>query len=336
MILRRSHVAFVALFFAGVNVAGATGYRLIEGWSWSDCMYMTIITISAVGFDEVHPLSEAGRVWTSLVLAGGLTGLGMWFAVVTAGMVRMDLGNNYAKRRKMKRINNLKNHVIVCGGGRMGMQMVRELDASGQAFVVIDRDSEAERAVRSASPEALVIADNATRDQVLVRAGIERAKGLVTCLSADADNLYLCLSARHLNPDLVVVARADDQSAVRKMYRAGANHVVSPNVTSAVWAASVLLRPAVAAILDITQPGSHLGRHVDIATVGRESPLVGQTLAEARIPDKAGLVVIGLRRAGGDENLELNPSASAVLGAGDDLIVMGDDRQVARLRAYVG
>ena len=335
MIFRRSQVFLVLLFFVGLTAVGATGYRWIEGWSWGDCIYMTVITISAVGFHEVRPLSDAGRYWTTFVLGGGLTGLGMWFAVVTASMVRMDLGN-YARRRNMKRIKKLEGHVVVCGGGRMGIQLVRQLDASGQAFVVIDRDPEAKRAICAASSDAIVVTDNATDDKVLLRAGIERARGLVTCLSADADNLYLCLSARHLNSELVVVARADGQSAVRKMYRAGADHVVSPNHTSAVWAASILVRPAVAAVLDVAQPGSHLGRQVDVATVGRDSPLVGRTLAEANIPDQSGLVVIGLRRADGGGSVELNPPASAVLEAGDDLIVMGDDRQVTTLRSYVG
>lgn len=162
----------------------------------------------------------------------------------------------------MKRIRKLENHVVVCGGGRMRTQLVCELEASGQEFVVVDRNPEVERAIRAVPPEAIVIADNATRDEVLLRAGIERTTGLVTCLSADADNLHLCLSARHLNSDLVVVARVEGQSAVRKMCRAGTDHVVSPDHTSAVWAASILVRPAVAAVVDVAQQVATLRSYV--------------------------------------------------------------------------
>ena len=336
MIFRRSEVLFVVLFFVALIAGGAVGYRWIEGWTWDDALYMTVITITAVGFHEVHALSNEGRYWTTFMLAGGITGLGMWFALVTASIVRMDLGNNYTRRKTMKRLKRIRDHIIVCGGGRMGLQVVHELENAGQDFVVIDWDEEAAEALRRISPDVLIVPDDATRDRVLRTAGVERAKGLVTCLSADADNLYVCLSAHHLNPELVIVARAEGKPATAKMYRAGANHVVSPNVTGAVWVASVLVRPSVASILDVTAPGQHLSRRVDHATIGTDSALVGKTLGEAGIQNETGLLVIAIRKHHSTaDDVRFNPDAATELGAGDDVIVLGNDEQIRHLRSFV-
>ena len=336
MIFRRTEVLVVGLFFVILLVGGTVGYRVIEGWTWDDALYMTVITITAVGFHEVHALSNTGRWFTSSLLIGGITGLGMWFALVTASMVRMDLGNNYARRKTMKRLKKIRDHIIVCGSGRMGLQVVHELEQAGQEFVVVEWDKGTREALRRISPEVLIVSDDATRDRVLREAGVERAKGLVTCLSADTDNLYVCLSARHLNPDLVVVARAEGKPATAKMYRAGASHVVSPNVTGAVWVASVLVRPSVASILDVTAPGRHLSRRVDHATIGSGSPLVGKTLREAGIQAETGLLVIAIHKRGSDvEDVRFNPDAATELGAGDDVIVLGDDEQIRHLHSYV-
>lgn len=337
MIFRGSQVRMIVAFFIALTLVGAVGYRWIEGWNWADSFYMTVITITAVGYHEVHPLSQAGRYWTTFVLAGGLTGLAAWFALITAAMVRMDLGNQYRRRKTRKEISRMRDHVIVCGGGRMGVQVVHELQDARQPFVLIDRDGEAIRALRRVLPDLRTLEDDATRDRVLEEAGIKRAKGLVTCLSGDTDNLYVCLSARHLNPDLVIVARAEGERAIDKMRRAGANHVVSPNVAGAVWVASVLVRPAVASFLDVTAPGSHLSRHLDHATVGNGSQVAGSTLAKARILDVTGLLVVAVRKLGTPpEAVLLNPPGDTVLEPGDDVIVLGDDEQVAKLREYVG
>ena len=337
MIFRRSQVLLVGAYLLFLVIVGTVGYHWIEGWSWADSFYMTVITITAVGYHEVHPLTAAGRYWTTFMLAGGLTGLGMWFALVTASLVRMDLGNQYRKRRTTKGIARLRDHVIVCGAGRMGRQVVHELRDARQDFVLIERDQAAIRSLRELTPDALVVEEDATRDRALREAGIERAKGLVCCLSADADNLYVCVSARHLNPDLVLIVRAEGKAAVEKMYRAGATHVVSPNVSGAVWVASLLVRPAVASFLDVTAPGSHLSRHIDHATVGSASRVAGKTLAEAAIPTETGLVVLAVRQEGRPhDDVLLNPPAETRLQAGDDVIVLGDEDQVRRLREYVG
>ena len=336
MIFRGSQVALVVAFVVLLVVLGTIGYTWIEGWNWADSFYMTIITITAVGYHEVHPLSETGRIFTVCLLVGGLTALGAWFALITASLVRMDLRNTYRRRRSMKKAGRMKDHVIICGGGNMGQQIMRELGGANKACVVIERDRDAIEALREISPDAAIVEEDATRDRVLNEAGIERAMGLVTCLSSDTDNLFVCLSARALNGSLDIVTRAEGESATAKMYRAGANHVVSPNKTGAVWVASLLVRPSVASFMDLSEKGRHLSRHIDQATVGADSKVAGRTLGEARVLDRTGLLVIAIHKHGQPyEEATFNPDASIRLEAGDDLIVLGDDRQVERLRAYV-
>ena len=322
-----SRLLFVLGYFVALTIAGTVGYVEIEGWSWEDSLYMTVTTETAVGFNEVHPLSSAGRYWTMVVLGGGLTGLGMWFALVTSWVVRMDVGKRYKRRRTMKKASRCKDHVVVCGGGAMGRQVVRELQEAGKPCVLVERET---------GPGALVVEDDATDDGVLIEAGIEKAVGLVACLSSDTDNLFVCLSARHLNPALVVVVRAEGDAVVAKMRRAGADHVVSPNVTGAIWVASVLARPSVASFLGAAAPGPQLSRHLEQVAVRPGARLAGATLAEARLPARTGMVVIALRKADSDtDEIAFNPGARTTLEPGDDLIVMGTDDQIRKLREHL-
>ncbi len=326
----------VLAYFVLLTVVGTVGYVLIEDWSWDDALYMTVTTETAVGFNEVHPLSRDGRYWTMFVLGGGLTGLGMWFALVTSLVVRMDIGNTYRRRRIVKLAKQAGDHVIVCGGGGMGRQVVYELDGAKKPWVLIERDAEVAGSLRRTWPDGLVVVDDATQDTALSDAGIENASGLVSCLCLDTDNLFVCLSARHLNADLVVVARAEGESATAKMRRAGADHVVSPNVTGAIWIASVLARPSVAPLLGDATPGAHFSRHMEQVAVGAESKLAGSTLAEAQIPGKTGMVVVAVCRAGAEPGATMfNPGAATRIEAGDDLVVFGAEEQIRALRDYL-
>ncbi len=328
----------ILVYFAVLTAVSTIGYVVIEDWSWEDSLYMTVTTETAVGFDEVHPLSTGGRYWTMFVLGGGLTGLGMWFALVTSLVVRMDIGKTYRRRRTVKQAKRTKDHVIVCGGGAMGQQVLYELDEAKKSWVLVEHDKATADSLLRIWPDGLIVRDDATQDRVLRDAGIEDAMGLVACLSADADNLFVCLSARDLHPGLTVVVRAEGESAMAKMRRAGADHVVNPNVTGAIWVASVLARPSVASFLGVATPGPHLSRHLEQVAVGANSHLAGSTLAEAQIPGKTGLVVVAIHRAGDDPHgtAALNPVASTRIEAGDDLIVFGDEGQIRALQDYVG
>ena len=315
-------------------VVGATGYQMIEGWSLQDALYMTVITLTAVGYEEVRPLSDAGRTFTMALLAGGITWMGIWFALITSFIVELDLGNVLRRRKIMREIGRMSGHIIVCGGGRTGRQVVQELEDMGAAWVVIERDPAPIGDLMALIPDAYCIEGDATNDQTLLEAGIESARGLVTCLSGDTDNLFVCLSARDLNPDLTIVARAYEESTMDKLYRAGASHVVSPNVSGAVRMASVLLRPSVVTFLDIATRSSSLSLRMEQMTIDEESPLAGRTLVEARIPQETGLIVIAVRKGDSEEDFVFNPVADTRIEPGDDIIVLGREPQIEKLREY--
>lgn len=326
----------VLAYFSTLMVIGTIGYLGIERWSLGDSIYMTAITVTAVGYQEVHPLTNPGRVFTMGLLAFGVTGLGMWFALITSLVVEFDLTDTFRKRRYMKRIEELRNHVIICGGGRTGRQVVSDFLRSGQPFVVIEKNPARVKQVTEEHGEVFVIEGDATHDHSLEAAGVARAKGLVAALSADTDNLFVSLSARHLNPNLTIVARAFEEESTAKMYRAGANHVVSPNVSGAHYMASVLLRPSVVSFLDVATRGEGPDLRLEQVRIGNESKLVGKTLADARIPQATGLIVIGVRKEGtSGPDVAFNPQGGTLIEGGDQLIVLGRPDQLEKLEEHL-
>lgn len=323
------HMAWMALYFVVVNVIGVWGYMSLEGWLFHDALYMTVITLTAVGYHEVAPLSAAGRNFTMGLLALGLTGLGLWFALVTALFVEMDLAGTLQRRRTMKTIAKLKNHVIVCGCGRTGRQVLIELEQSGLDFVVLEVDPDRVRSIRNRHPKVPVIEGDAARDEILKSAGIRHARGLITCLSEDADNLFVCLSARVLNSELTVVARADDPGTTDKMYRAGANHVVSPSVSGGVTMAAMLVRPSATTLLEIGNRLQGLNLRTEQVALSARSPAVGKTLDSTHIPES--VVVVALLRGADQEQITFNPKGTTTLEVGDELVVMGRPQQLQQL-----
>jgi voltage-gated potassium channel len=237
----------------------------------------------------------------------------------------------------MTEIAKMKDHVIVCGAGRTGRQVAQELEAMGSTYVIIEKDPERISQLREFLPDARVIEGDATHDHVLLDAGLVRAKGLVACLSQDTDNLFVCLSARDLAATVKIVARAYEEETMDKLYRAGADHVVSPNVSSAIRMASVLLRPSAVTFLDIATRSSDLSVRMEQTVVGAKSEVAGKTLMEAKIPQRTGLIVIALRkRTAQRHEFVFNPVADTQLDAGDEIIVLGKEEQLARLREVVG
>ena len=322
-------LAWVAVYFLVVTVIGITGYRYFEGWPLHDALYMTVITLTAVGYREVAPLSAAGRNFTMVMLGIGLTGLGLWFALLTAFFIEMDLAGTLQRRRIMKTIAKLRDHVIVCGCGHTGRQVVIELEQSGLDFVVVENDPERARAIRREHRDALVIEGDAAQDAVLDSAGVRQAKGLITCLSEDADNLFVCLSARLLNPELTVVARADDHETTSKMYRAGASHVVSPNVSGGTTMASMLVRPSATTLLEIGNRLQGLNLRIEQVALSARSAAVGKTLDATRIRES--VVVVALLRGAEQKRITFNPKVGTTLEVGDEFVVMGTPQQLQQL-----
>lgn len=330
----RRRFLWLLLLLASLQSIGTIGFSLFPGWTLGDAAYMTVITLTAVGYQEVHPLNDAGRALATFLLAGGITSMGFWFALITSAIVEMDLAHVFRTRRTMKRIEKLENHILVCGAGRTGRQIVKELVASEAPYVVIEIDDERADLVREIDPQALIIEGDATQDDTLVAARIGQARGLVAALSADTDNVFVCLTARDLQPNLTIVARAFDEETLDKLHRAGADHVVSPNITGGLRMASMLLRPQVMTFLDVVTRTQELSLRLEEVQVTEGSPLAGKRIAEAQIRERTGLIVIAVRHEQKSrlDGFRYNPGPEEAIRAGDTLIVLGEPGQVGRLR----
>ncbi len=325
--------ALAAVYFLLTFAVGTVGYMIVEGWAWHDALYMAVTTISSVGFMEVYPLSDAGRTMTMVLIFLGVTGLGIWWALITALIVELDLGGVLRRRLIMKNIDSLSDHIIVCGVGRMGRVVLNEIVEAGRPHVVVESNPSRIALMQEIYPDALMLEADATREQALVGAGIERAAGLAACLAEDADNLLVCITARDLNPKLPVVARAYNEESVEKLRRAGADHVISPNQTGGIRMAFSLLRPAVVSFLDCAISDAGIEMRLEQATVPQGSHLVGRTLAEARIPQETGLIVLALQRGVAGPPI-YNPGPETRIEAGDVMIFLGGSEQVETLRNY--
>ena len=332
-LLRRT--LFVLLVVLILTAIGTVAYLQFPGWTLSDALWMTIITLSAVGYEEVRPLDDQGRMVAAFLLAGGITSMGLWFALITSSIVEMDLANVLRIRKSRRSMRQLKDHIIVCGAGRTGLQVIKELIHADTPYVVIDVASDRAELVRSMSDEVLVLEADATRDETLDEARIWTARGLVAALRDDTANLFVCLSAKSLRPDLEVVARASEQESIGKLRKAGADHVISPTLTGGTRMAALLLRPQVVSFLDVVTTGEGLNLRLEELAVPVGSPLAGRTLAQAQIPQKTGLIVIALQHASDEGAFIYNPGPDEQIRANDTLIVLGGPEQIVSLEEVV-
>jgi voltage-gated potassium channel len=322
-----------------VVVVGATSYYLVgEGrWSWFDCFYMTIITLSTVGFAEtlegMHQIPEARVVTVALIVLGSGTLL-YFISSLTALIVEGDLQGILRRRSMQRAIGTLSDHVIVCGSGTTGRHIAAELRAVGVPFVIIDTDGGRLEELSSEFDDTLLyIRGDATDDHVLELAGIERARGVISALNDDKSNLFVTISARALNPKIRIVAKSIEASTEAKLRRAGADAVVAPNYIGGVRLFSEMVSPKTVAFLDrIVRFGSGISVGIEAIDIPASSPLVGKRLAETKIRE-AGALVVAVHRPDGD--YVYNPGSEHLLEAGDSLIVLADNRDVAALRQRI-
>lgn len=317
----------VALLIAAVLAFGTTGFVVISRYPLFDAFYMALITITTVGYFEVHELDRAGRMFNSLLLLFG-TGT-MLYAVgaLTQTIVENQFGDLLAQRRMKKMIANQKDHYILCGFGRVGRGAADELVRSKVPFVVMDRNEErVERAIKSGM---LAVLADSTNDDMLREVGIERARGLIAALATDSDNLFLILSAKSLNPKLKVASRVSEMASENKMRRAGADAVFMPYTVTGYRLAQSVLRPHVAEFLDVAGSAAGMNVGVEQVEVCAESALVGKSLSELQFRRELGVIVLAIRRQ--DGHMQFNPPAEELIRAGDCLIVMGRAGDVARL-----
>lgn len=316
-------MALVAIIF----VLGVVGYVSIERWSPFDALYMTVITLTTVGFMEVHPLSPAGRVFTMVLIINGVAS----FLFLATSFVEYVVGGSLTgflrTRRMQQTIGGLSGHYIVCGYGRVGEQVVKDLRLQGKRVVVVEASEPRVAAVGLHHP--MVVGD-ATDEGVLARAGIGRADGLVAATGEDTANIVVTLTARAMNPRLIIVARADSDASEPKLRRAGATHVISPYRIAGRRIATQLLHPSVSDFLDLVMHTGALELWMKEVAVDAGSALVGQSLEESRLRDDVGINVLAI--AGPTEGeMITSPPDSYQLRPGDRLIVLGTNDQLARL-----
>jgi voltage-gated potassium channel len=313
---RKSFQASIILI-AVVITAGTAGYIFIEGWGILDSLYMTVITITTIGFREVHDMSDAGRFFTVILVFFSVGAV--FYALNNAArlIIEGEIKDLFGRRKLQKTISKLNGHYILCGMGRMGRIIAGELAAKGEDFVVIEREGDPECPV----PECLIIKGDATRDEVLLNAGIGRARGLISVLPTDAENLYVVLSARGMNQHLTIVARAVEDGAEQKLKRAGADRVVSPYHTGGLRIAHTVLKPAVVDFLEFTTQSGNLGLEIEEIPVCQGASICGKTLSESGIDRELEVIIVAIKDTKGE--LRLTPKHDTVISPGETLIVIG-------------
>ena len=315
------------LVVAVVIMTGTLGYTAVEGWPLFDSFYMTIITLSTIGYGEVYHLDTAGRVFTVFLIFIGVGTAAFAIKTATKLMLEGELRQLFGRNKVEQTIKNLKGHWIVCGFGRMGRLISKELERKPVPFVVIERntaslsDSDRER--------YLIIEGDADKDEVLIEAGIRNAAGLVSIVSSDADNLYIVLSARGLNPDLYIVARAGEEGSEQKLIRAGASKVISPYLIGADRMAQAMLRPAVVDFIEFATQSENMELQMEEVTIKQGSSLAGLAIRDCGIRQDLGIIIVAIKRGNG--KMEFNPNPAAVLNEGDCLIALGQPKQLKAL-----
>jgi voltage-gated potassium channel len=313
-------------------VGGTLGYRLVGGWDWFDALYMTVITITTEGFHEVRPLGPTGRLFTMALALGGVFTAFYAAAAFIRAVVAGDIRTVFGRQRMESQLAHLNNHLVVCGFGRMGRLVCEEFSAAGLPFVVIDRDPQVLQDF--AMPQGIALSGDATDDDVLKQAGVERARALVSVAASDADNLYIVMSARFINEALVIVARAESESADRKLRRAGATQVISPYTIGGHRVAQAVLRPHAMNFLELATQSDHLELQIEEIALHAESRLIGNSLKTSPIKSELGIIIVAIKRP--DGSMLYNPMPEAELGSGDVLIALGHRQQLDRLDAMSG
>ncbi|HUO26992.1 MAG TPA: potassium channel protein [Candidatus Aquilonibacter sp.] len=316
----------IGLLLLLVMAVGTAGFHFIEGWPWFDGFYMVVTTLTTIGYQEVHPLSHAGRVFNVFVILAGVSLLLLGVGALSQALLEFELQSFFGRRRMEREIERLDGHYIICGMGRVGRSVARELARKPASFVMIEN---AESKLQRFSAENwLVLAGDATQEQTLRQAQIERARGLIAATTTDATNLYIVLTARTLNPHLKIIARASEDTAEKHLLTAGADSVVSPYSFAGQRIAQSLLRPHVVSFLDTAT--THLGMDLEIGEIhiAGKSVFAGATIESSRIRQERGVIILAIKR---QEGMRFNPAPDEPIHADDCLIAMGEPSQLRQL-----
>jgi voltage-gated potassium channel len=323
-------IVLIAALIIIILIAGTVGFRVVEGYSYFDAFYMTLITITTVGYQEVHPLSRAGRVFNSFLIFFGVTALFLAVGFMTQTIIELELQNRFGRRRLRRAIMDLKDHYIVCGFGRVGRNAARELQRSGAKFVVIDRNPQRVEMAREAG--MLALEADSTRDESLREAGVVRAKGFIAALATDADNVFVILSARTLNPTLNVVTRASEEDAEQKLRRAGADVVFSPFSMAGHRLAQALIHPQVVRLFEFGGRSTGAEIRTEQMRVAPSARLGLRTLGDL-VPRESRVIVLAMGQAEGP--MVFNPPPATTVSGGEIMIVMGEDQALRSLEGLL-
>lgn len=327
----RKFILFIAPLLL-ILFLGPVGYMLLENTSFFDGLYLTVITITTVGYGDIVPIHPAGRLFTVLLVFCGVGYVMYLFSQITEAMVEGGLQKIVERRKMDKKIARLQEHYLVCGFGRIGMEICSILKENNRPFVVIERDEDVVKEIERLDYIELV--GDASDDDVLLAAGIERARGLIAVVGTDADNLYITLTARGLNPDLFIMARSSGVRGVaRKLKRAGASRVISPYSIGARRMAQLIIRPTVMDFIDLAMHADELGLFMEELVVSDKAPFAGKKLIDSGLRKKYNVIVIAIKR--GDEPMMFNPKANVFILAGDILIVLGDSDNIRALEKII-
>lgn len=324
--ITRRKLAFAALIVASMIVVGALGFRIFENFSWLDSFYTSAQTVTTVGYGDLAPVTAPGRIFAILLMLTGVGTVLFGLTVLAQAVIQSEMVEALSQRRKLKEMEKLEGHYIVCGAGRVGRRIIRNLEHQKLPHVIIERN---ENRLSELDPNSIhVILGDATSEDNLIRAGVKTARGLASCLPDDAANVYVVLTARGLNPDLHIVARAVEEQAEPTLIRAGASRVVAPTIIGSQSMARALLKPAIADFMDsiVAETLDLVFEEVAIAT---DSHYAGRALKETNIMSELSLIVVAIRRKDGE--LDFHPNGESTIADGDLLIVIGKAESVQRL-----
>jgi len=315
-----------------VLVTGTLGYRLIEGWPFLDGFYMTVITITSIGYGETHPLSTEGRIFTLFIIAIGIGVVGHALVSVSRWLIEGEVVKVFTRRRSMKAIQKIRDHFIVCGFGRMGSFVCNEFHARGIPFVVVENIPEIQDKINQNG--YYLSPGDATDEDVLMAAKIKTARGLVSTLNSDASNVYVVLTARELNPDLEIIARAGEEEAEKKLIRAGASRVISPYRIGGMRMVMGILKPTVMSFLEVAMDHKQLNVELEEVRVAKNSAYSGKKLVDTDIRKELNLIIIAVKKP--DGRMVFNPGPNTIIEDEDLLITLGENKDLAIFHREAG
>lgn len=314
------------LILALIFVIGTVGFHFIEGWGLVESLYTTVITLATVGYGDFHPAQTEGRIFTVVLIIVGVGTMAVTISLATETMIKGHLEKALGRGKLKNRIEKLKDHCIVCGYGKIGRHICAELAAEKKDFVVIDNDPKVIQTIMDKG--YIYYSGNATDDSTLIGSGIKKARGIVCVLPTDAENLYVILTAKELNPDIYVLSRSEEETSERRLIRAGADRIISPYAVGGMRMAMAILRPATLDFIELTTKRQSLELQMEELLVCDTSPLIGKSLKESQIRQRYGLIIVAIKKP--SEQMLFNPDATYVIGAGDTLITIGEGANLVK------